>query len=122
MNAHFRRLERRVAYRNMMLRHGRSLPFDLAFDLFSLWQILRMGFIKKHIHNFLADVVSRETHKIGEGTMVLKAAAVNLLADDKVCATKLLNAWDTLAGRRWGTPRVTAVLSMRTMFSSQRKT
>ncbi|CAM9631408.1 unnamed protein product [Pylaiella littoralis] len=44
-------------------------------------QILQLGFIKKHIHNFLADIVSRESHKIGEGTMVLKAAAVNMLAE-----------------------------------------
>ncbi|CAM9782650.1 unnamed protein product, partial [Ectocarpus fasciculatus] len=44
-------------------------------------QILQLGFIKKHIHNFLADIVSRESHKMGEGTMVLKAAAVNMLAD-----------------------------------------
>lgn len=48
-------------------------------------QILQLGFIKKHIHNFLADIVSRESHKIGEGTMVLKAAAVNMLADAEVC-------------------------------------
>lgn len=47
-------------------------------------QILQLGFIKKHIHNFLADIVSRESHKIGEGTMVLKAAAVNMLADAEV--------------------------------------
>lgn len=47
-------------------------------------QILQLGFIKKHIRNFLADIVSRESHKIGDGTMVLKAAALNLLADTEV--------------------------------------
>ncbi|KAG5182831.1 kinase-like domain-containing protein [Tribonema minus] len=41
-------------------------------------QILRHGFIKRHIHNFLADIMSREQSQIGEGTMVVKAAAVNL--------------------------------------------
>lgn len=52
-------------------------------------QILQLGFIKKHIHNFLADIVSRESHKIGEGTMVLKAAAVNMLADAEVRGKRL---------------------------------
>lgn len=50
-------------------------------------QILQEGFIRKHIHDFLADIVSRESHKIGEGTKVLKAAAVNMLADDEVRGT-----------------------------------
>ncbi|CAM9361239.1 unnamed protein product, partial [Phaeothamnion confervicola] len=45
-----------------------------------LERILTMPFIKRHITNFLADIVSRENSKIGEGTMVVKAAAVNMVA------------------------------------------
>ena len=70
-------------------------PFLLAMAL----QILQQDFIKTHIHNFLADIVSRESHKIGEGTMVLKAAAVNMLADAEASAhcsreqTTVVSCW-----------------------------
>lgn len=43
-------------------------------------QVLGLPFIKKHIQYFLADIMSRENSKIGEGTMVVKAAAVNMLS------------------------------------------
>lgn len=63
----------------------RTWPYLPAFPARNVAeQILQLGFVKKHIHNFLADIVSRESHKIGEGTMVLKAAAVNMLADAEV--------------------------------------
>jgi hypothetical protein len=38
-------------------------------------QILRKPFIKKHIVNFFVDIYSRPSTSIGEGTMILKAAA-----------------------------------------------
>lgn len=40
--------------------------------------------MKKHVHNFIADIVSRETNKMGTGTMVVKAAVVNMVADAEV--------------------------------------
>ncbi|CAN0051836.1 unnamed protein product, partial [Discosporangium mesarthrocarpum] len=46
-------------------------------------QILTQGFIKKHLYNLLADIVSREAHKVGEGTMVLRAAAAQVVADSE---------------------------------------
>ncbi|CAM9415070.1 unnamed protein product [Chrysoparadoxa australica] len=44
-----------------------------------LEQLLQVNFIRKHIQNFLADIVSRENGHIGEGTMVIKTAAVNMI-------------------------------------------
>lgn len=38
-------------------------------------QILRKSIVKKHIVNFLSDIMSRPVSSVGEGTMVLKAAA-----------------------------------------------
>ena len=38
-------------------------------------QILRKPFIKKHIVNFFTDIASRPSASIGEGTMIMKAAA-----------------------------------------------
>ena len=38
-------------------------------------QILRKPFIKKHIMNFFSDIASRPTTSIGEGTMIVRAAA-----------------------------------------------
>lgn len=38
-------------------------------------QILRKPFIKKHIVNFFVDIAARPSASIGEGTMILKAAA-----------------------------------------------
>jgi len=38
-------------------------------------QILRKPFIKKHIINFFTDIASRPSASIGEGTMIMKAAA-----------------------------------------------
>lgn len=38
-------------------------------------QILRKPFIKKHIINFFVDIHSRPTTSIGEGTMIVRAAA-----------------------------------------------
>lgn len=38
-------------------------------------QILRKPFIKKHIINFFSDIASRPSASIGEGTMIMKAAA-----------------------------------------------
>ncbi len=39
----------------------------------------RYPFIKRHIVNFISDISSREQQSIGEGTMILKAAAVNMV-------------------------------------------
>ncbi len=41
----------------------------------------RYPFIKRHIVNFISDISSREQQLIGEGTMILKAAAVNMVND-----------------------------------------
>ena len=38
-------------------------------------QILRKSIVKKHIVNFLSDIMSRPVSSVGEGTMILKAAA-----------------------------------------------
>eukprot|EP01038_Epipyxis_sp_PR26KG_P004295 gene4295-6090_t len=38
-------------------------------------QILRKPFIKKHVIDFFTDIASRPTNSIGEGTMIVKAAA-----------------------------------------------
>lgn len=38
-------------------------------------QILRKPFIKKHIINFFTDIASRPSQSIGEGTMIVRAAA-----------------------------------------------
>ena len=38
-------------------------------------QILRKPFIKKHIVNFFTDIASRPSNSLGEGTMIMKAAA-----------------------------------------------
>ena len=38
-------------------------------------QILRKAFIKKHILNFLTDIAQRPSNSIGEGTMIVRAAA-----------------------------------------------
>lgn len=38
-------------------------------------QILRKPFIKKHVANFLTDINSRPAASIGEGTMIIRAAA-----------------------------------------------
>lgn len=40
-----------------------------------LEQILKKPFIKKHIINFFTDISSRPSNSIGEGTMIMKAAA-----------------------------------------------
>lgn len=39
--------------------------------------VLRRPFIRKHIYNFLSDIVSRPASNIGDGTMAVRAAAVN---------------------------------------------
>lgn len=38
--------------------------------------VLRRPFIRKHIYNFLSDIVSRPASNIGDGTMAVRAAAV----------------------------------------------
>ena len=47
-----------------------------------LEDILRMPFIKKHIQAFFSDIVSRPASQVGEGTMVVRDAALRL-ADAK---------------------------------------
>ena len=38
-------------------------------------QILRKPFIKKHIVNFFSDIAARPSAGVGEGTMIVRAAA-----------------------------------------------
>jgi Protein kinase domain len=54
---------------------GKMLSIAPA-DRPDLEKILTLSFIKKHIQNFLGDIMTREHSKLGEGTMVFKAAAV----------------------------------------------
>lgn len=42
-------------------------------------QILRKTFIKKHILNFLTDIAQRPSNSIGEGTMIVRAAAGGMI-------------------------------------------
>ena len=47
---------------------------------FSSQDLLRKPFIKRHTQDFIADVVSRPEASIGEGTMAVRVAAVNVAA------------------------------------------
>ena len=54
-------------------------------------QILRKPFIKKHIVNFFSDIAARPSAGVGEGTMIVRAAAgaassVALNSDSNVIA------------------------------------
>ena len=44
----------------------------------SIERILTLPFIKRHIQDFLSDIVSRPSGGIGDGTKMVKAAAINL--------------------------------------------
>lgn len=46
-----------------------------------LEQILRKPFIKKHTINFFTDIASRPSNSLGEGTMIVKAAAGGFVND-----------------------------------------
>ena len=46
-----------------------------------LEDLLRKPFIKRHTQDLITDIVSRPQGSIGEGTMAVRAAAVNVVAE-----------------------------------------
>ena len=44
----------------------------------SIERILKMPFVKRHIQDFISDIVNRPSSGIGDGTSVIKIAALNL--------------------------------------------
>jgi Protein kinase domain len=77
---------------------GKMLSIAPA-DRPDLEKILTLSFIKKHIQNFLGDIMTREHSKLGEGTMVFKAAAV-AIANSSSNGTTDDSSFASLSGNR----------------------